>query len=195
MANGDIYRLALEAIDGYGSTVVNVLNYRQELDGPLNTGAQDLAEAFEAAFATGYAGLTVNGCSAKKIVVRNRTVPTEGWEIAIDVAGAASGEGMPPADTVIAQLKTGLIGRSFRGEYNMAGVPQVANESGQVLAAFKTQLIDFIEDIMALGTLIITGTFVLGVWSQTLSEFHPVTSVIVSDDFGHLKSRRPGVGS
>ena len=195
MALGDLYRLAFEYQDGYGSRLVNVLNYRQELINLVNSGAQDLAESFETAYETLWVGITVVGVEALRLVVRNRTNPTEGFEMPLTQAGNIAGEAMPPADTIVAQLKTGLIGRSFRGEVNIGGVPQDANSNGQVSAAYQGFVGNYIAAITSIGPVLQPGMFTLGVYSQLLAQFNPVTSVLISQDFGHLRSRKPGVGS
>jgi len=192
---GDIIRVAFTYRDGYGSRLVNVVNYRQELIDLAASGSEELALAYKDYWETNFGALFTNGVEAISVVTRNRNDATEGFETSVTATGAVSGESMPPADTVVVQLKTGIIGRSYRGEFNLGGVPQGANASGQVDASWKALVISTLEDAKSLGPTLQPGKFTWVVYSAKLNQANDVLDLVVSDDFGHLSSRRPGRGS
>lgn len=188
-----IYRLALEAVDGFGSLVTNVMHFEQaEL--VSDESAEDLADEFATAVQATWQAIIGNGVTAKTIKVRNVADETDGHDLGINWVAARAGVALPPQVAGILRLSTGSFARTAKGSIKFYNPTETDNDAGQPNAGYRTGLEN-------MGTILMGGgspnlaRYQLVVYSRKLLTARKVTSVVAAPLWGTVRSRKPGVGA
>lgn len=188
-----IYRLVLEAADGFGSQVVNVMHYQNTVLGAL-ADAQVLADLFDTSIEAEWAAIVGNGCEAKLISVRNVADPDDGYDKAIAWTATRSGQVLPAQVCGVLALRTTGFSRASRGSIHLPAPTEGDNDGGSPNSTYKSGLSSYGTAIQSLDDTGVT-IFDLVVYSRTQLVARKVTYFVPSDIWGVLHSRRPGRGA
>lgn len=127
----------------------------------------------------------------------NTTPPVSDEYVAnLPVSGSVSGDPLPYQSAMVVTLKTGYAGRSYRGRNYLPGQGEAYFTNG----TFASNIVNSIQG--AYNTLISTygaggsdSNYQLGIWSDKLSVFTPVTQAIVRSNPATQRRRRMAVGT
>jgi len=108
---------------------------------------------------------------------------------AATATGGVATESLPFAAQAVIRLRTGVYtnGREVRGRTYLPGLTEAANDDGKVSATYITNL-----NVVANG-LRNDATCEWAIWSRINGTVSEITSVSTWDQFGIMRSRRPGI--
>lgn len=200
MAIGDVYRLSCRSQrSASGDDAVNVFHFRQETLLILDTPAEDLVGAFIVECELAYRNCFNPAYVLDLYTVRQVTGGTEAFEQSASAAGNVGSAANQLAAQVsgIISWKTGQAGRSKRGRTYLPPSDEAEISSGEWISDYFTRADSFITsmiDGMSFADLTHAG-WTLGVWSEVLTEFTPITTGQLRSVPGTQRKRRLGVGS
>lgn len=203
MAIGDIWHIAAigkwnlqQYVDSFhikflsvGATPAGAVSY-------LNTNYFQLVKTKQSAGLTGYTIHAVQLMNAPPVY--DTTISADG------TSGLT--EPLPNVVAIVASLRTGYAGRSFRGRKYLAGFTEGQNDT-TVDDTLRGALQTYFDDLVAgIGEGGASTDYQWGVWSRKLGQpspgswnyaagWKPITEVIVRDDWGTQRRRRFGVGA
>lgn len=197
MAVGDWYRLIIRLNDiGDLNTVINTLAFRQETSLILDSEGEDLVGAYRDIVEPQYIPLVSSQLYFRKYTVRGITDPLYIFESDdITVQGTAGGQGLPPTDSCVVTLRTGVAGRRNRGRSYLAPTGEGGQAGGVLDPAYISAVNAMFGDMLPLGGGLEFATWSLGVWSEVASAGRIVTSVTPQPVMATQRRRRLGVGS
>lgn len=202
MAIGDIFRLTRTVlIDGvqhvnvmhFNDTLGDIADPEQTLMAHWDVSSPVGPEAPLRGLMRGYTTFTPVGLSCQRIS------PTKGelYEQPLAPYSITPGVGLPTFAQIGVRIATARNDRSGRGRNYYSALAEVdvdgndLNSSGQTLVnAFIAKLVEYFTENGAefIG-------FVIGVWSEKLSEFNAATTFSSASTVGTMVSRRVGHGS
>lgn len=189
MAVNDVYQVDL-LYSNKGEKCANVIHVKETAD-PGTTNEVHIAEAVKDDIWTAALRATMtNDCTLQTIRVR-RIDPTSGGPVmaTVDEAGSIAQDTLPPNSAVMLSMYTARLDRSGRGRLFLPGVPKTHNEDGLLPESVVT-LYDAVGTALT-GTLAESGgTWIVGVWSSTATQFNQFTSWQVRSWIHTLRGRR-----
>lgn len=197
MALGDVWRLSLVGLWSGVDQGVVTLHFKDisgtaefaSLASSIKTGLLTSLKSQQPAVWswTHIAGLTEN------------TIPkvTDEYSTGFPLVGTnVATEPLPQMDAAIVSWRTGYAGRSYRGRSYLPAFCEGAQTQGYLVAGTVTALTGYLDTFLALYGVGGTDTnWQLGIWSDKLAVFTPVTSYLLRSTMGTQRRRRPGVGS
>lgn len=197
MAIGDWFRLSIVFKDtGDLNTVMNTLAFRQESGLVLDEEGEDLIEAYRNVIEAQYLPLVSSQLFLRKYTVRGITDPLYIYESAdLSEQGTAGGQGLPPQNSCVVTLRTGVAGRRNRGRSYLAPTGEGGTAGGVLDPAYITAVNTMFGDMLPLSDSPTTATWQLGVWSEVAAAGRPVTTVTPQPVMATQRRRRLGVGS
>lgn len=197
MAIGDWFRLIITFKDtGDLNSVINTLAFRQESGLVLDEEGEDLIEAYRNVIEAQYLPLVSAQLFLRKYTVRGITDPLYIYESAdLSEQGTAGGEGLPPQNSGVVTLRTGVAGRRNRGRSYLAPSGEGSQAGGVFISAYITAVNAMFADMLPLSDSPTTATWQLGVWSDVAAAGRAVTTVTPQPVMATQRRRRLGVGS
>lgn len=110
----------------------------------------NLAESLEVALGLHGTGSFSASGVLSKIEVRGITDPTAGFDYPISIAGAVSGDMLPPQDAAVISWRTGLVGKAYRGRSFLPYQPEASQAYGVWASGWIDQLQLFADDLITL---------------------------------------------
>lgn len=196
MALNDIFRMAIVGTGPNSQELVNVHHYRQ-----VNTGGGDLGDALGRAWidvaSAAWAQCVSINCAVVQLQIRNLTQPQFGVDFTDDlpIAGAQTGETLPPNASFVISWRTGLIGRARRGRTFMWPPNEAAQASGQISGGQNTLYQAYAAEMLQLLDPDTAAVFNMVVHSETLAEDNQVTTFVIPQFMATQRRRRAGTGS
>jgi len=196
MALNDIFRMALVGTGPNAQQLVNVHHYRQ-----VNSGGGDLGDALARAWvdqaSAAWAAAVSTTCAVIQIQVRNLTQPQFGVDYTDDlpIAGAVTGEALPPNAAFIISWRTGLIGRARRGRTFMWPTNEAAQAGGQISGGQNALYQAYADEMLQLLDPGSAAVFNMVVHSEVLAEDNQVTTYVIPQFMGTQRKRRAGTGA
>jgi len=197
MAVGDWFRLIIKFNDtGDLNTVINTLAFRQETGLVLDEEGEDLIGAYRDAVEPLYLPLVSTQLFLRKYTVRGITDPLYIYESAdLSEQGSAGGEGLPPQNSGVVTLRTGVAGRRNRGRSYLAPSGEGSQAGGVFISGYIDAVNAMFAELMPLGGGLEFATWSLGVWSEVAAAGRIVTTVTPQPVMATQRRRRLGVGS
>lgn len=192
----EVYRLGVECLGPSGQLMVNVLHFRQ-INSIGSDEGTELADAYIADAMPLYQDILSSSCGIVNLKVRNVDRPTFGTDVAVSPAGTGvvTGQASSPTAPQIMTLRTGLIGRSFRGRSYLFPTGESLVGGGQIEGTYATGVNDYFTALQSLTDGVSGAEYRLTVYSPTLTLDTLVTNVTPQEFQGKMGSRRAGVGS
>ena len=192
----ETYRLAIEALGPSGQQLVNVQHYRQTSIGGSDEGTE-LANAWIEFGGPAYGAMLSEHCGIVNIKVRNVDRPVYGTDVPVTpaISGEVSGDASSPTAPQIMTIRTGLVGKSYRGRNYLFPTGEALVGGGQIAGTYATLVASYFAAIQDLIDSVSGFEYRLGVWSPTLSVFTLAQSYTAQEFQGKMGSRRAGVGS
>lgn len=127
----------------------------------------------------------------------NTTPPvSDEYTAGLPITGSLSGDPLPYQAAMVVTLKTGYAGRSYRGRNYIPGQGEAYFTAGifasNVVAAVQGYYDTLIATFGQGGS---DSNYQLGIWSDKLSLFTPVTQAIVRSNPATQRRRRMAVGT
>lgn len=198
MPSGHLYYLSILVNNAANANLcVNKLAFRQETADSASSPGVDLVLAFQEDLEALYVECFSLRYWVRGYQVRGITDPTYGFDVTgLAVQGIRTGEQLPPQVSAVLTLRTGLIGRSYRGRIYLPP----ANEGASIAGVWGPGYQGFCQDFgntLALGvTNSVTGWgATCGVYSRLRDEFNPIQTVNVQATPGTQRRRRIGQGA
>lgn len=195
MAIGDVWRMTILG-EVVGQQQQNVLHYQTLI--PRDGDDDDLPALILIAqeyVAPLYEPITTAEWILREIQIRGVTHPTQGADVVIDQPGVNVGQLLPLQSAPVLSLKTGLIGRSYRGRLYLPTITEDNAQAGVIEEPFYTTLGTFGTNLLQIqrpgGQPYTAG---LVVWSRKLQTATRVISAAPDPILGVMRKRRQGVG-
>lgn len=202
MAAGDIWRIAFEGalanqltvniwhvkFKSVGASIAGAVTY-------LDTNLYQLLKTYQATSQVGYTVHAVQLASAPPV-----------YDTTITATGTVVTELLPPQIAMIASLRTGIAGRSYRGRLYLPGFTEATASGGGVDVVAKAAIQGYFDDLVAaIGSGGSDTDYEWGVWSPKLggasppynlsAGWHAITEVIVRGNWGVQRRRGVGFGA
>ena len=194
MPAGSIFRATCRFSNPSAPTeMVYTLHYEMTNSGGQPTEqleAQELAQELVSQTETLYLPFIPNSHTFVGVRVIGITNPQVQADWASGAVGADTDDAVPLRSAVCVNWKTGVRGRSFDGGSNLMAPGEAQQDSGVILASYKTDITPYLASIDSLLRPNL-DEFSLGVYSRLLDVITPVTTFIVRDTFSTVKSRQP----
>lgn len=196
MAIGDIYRFSLQGDWGGSDQAYVTLHFKA-----LSVGATpaNLASALTAGFVTSLLPFLANVFTWRQwnYLSRNLVPPLSGFSTAgMPKACTQASDALPHQTSLVVTFRTAYAGRSFRGRMYLPAPTESENATGAVLdntSATNLQAV-FTTLVNTYGSGGSDPDWQLGIYSQKLAQFNPVTTSVVRTNWGTQRRRRIGVG-
>lgn len=197
MAVNDWYKLEIVFTDLAGiNTAMNTLAFQQGTSLILDEAGEDLIEAYRDQIEAQYIALVSAQYYLRAYTVRGITDPLYLYEVTgLGVQGTAGGDGLPPQNSCVVSLRTGVAGRRNRGRSYLVPTGEGAQANGGLIAGYTDAVSAMFADMMPLGGGVEFAQWHLGVWSEANNAGRRVTNVIPRPNIGTQRRRRLGVGS
>lgn len=202
MAIGDIWRIAFVGTN-VSQEYVNIWHVKFKSVGATVPGAVTKIK-------TDFYDLFKTKCATNFILTNYHAVQLASPAPVVDgtcsVTGTDASNAMPPQVALVASLRTGIAGRSYRGRLYLAGLCEANNEGIPVAAAVSAIQTYFDDLVASIGSGGASSDYEWGVWSKKLgftapstynlaAGWHPVTSVVVRSIWNTQRRRATGVGA
>lgn len=203
MAVGDVFKLAfLHDVPEADGDVIITHHYRQTGQVTPLVGVplvQDVVDAWMDEGQTTYLAVLSSLIVLDTIQARGITNPLFGADDAVTLSGgrAAGISGLTsPRNSVVASLRTGLIGRSYRGRFYMPPPNEDDIEASILTGAYQNDLLAYILAAVEVISVASGNTYAMTIFSPTLSALGPIidnliTSWLVRRQIGSQRRRRP----
>jgi len=192
MAYGDVWKVALKA---QLSGQLYVLTPHVIEGVYIGDFAQDMAEWAETWLDTNMKSKVASNCKWDTIELRNLTTTTEGLDYPVSITGNRASEPLPNNVAMVVSLRTGLVGRRYRGRLYVAGLTEDVNDSGTWNASFAAGIGTIWEDWLNISFSLGIPHAAMCVYSRKYGIATPVTAISVSQYPGTQRRRRIGVGA
>lgn len=191
MAAGDVYRLVCQwRVAGTANLIVNGFTYRAQSGTILQTQEEDLVAAFKATVETEYNDIVHSTLTLEKYSVIPKPGGAVTYEEIASATGQQVGDCLPYQTSALISWKTGIPGRSNRGRTYLPPANEGSQAGGVLVAAYVTAIEEFADAALQVGDGITTDIYDLGVWSERLSQFRPVTSYVINPVMATQRGRR-----
>lgn len=191
MALNDIYRVVIEGTVRQ-QTVLNTLAFQTTQIGTgseMQALADNVAQVWDVVIQRLAPQLTYS-----RISVRGITDNTAGLDIPYTSSGGAGSEVGDTTTALVVSLKTGLIGKSYRGRNYLPAVPEGAINGSLIDAVTRSAVETAYANFRPL-TDVGGYEFTHVIWSPTLGVMTPVQSAVCDEVPGTIRNRRIGSGS
>lgn len=196
MATGDSYKLEIIGAFGFGQQFVVSHHYRQTLDFPGSTGAEQVIEAWQSDCQSAFLATVPIGAGILKFVARGILGNLEQFEKPVSlIQGTKSGDPLPPNAPPIISWRTGLFGRRFRGRTFMPSGTETDQSGGEINSTFVNLLTSYGNSTLSITASVAGDTFEHVIFSKTGNVVTPVTSFVVRTTLATQRRRRLGTGA
>jgi hypothetical protein len=197
MAIGDIYKLGFIFLsNATGEEQTTGLHLTQQ-SGVVDMGISDVGPIVKDWFDVGLGGanefkqyvsadMSLIRIELRKVLPLSATVLQ--YVTGLPIVGTAAGDDLPPGSSVVASLRTGLIGRSYRGRMYLPTMTEAfCNADGNLTSAVALEIADGIVTMIRAINGVIVGDPVVDVYSRTLGSGEAVIQVKVDE---RIRSQR-----
>lgn len=203
MAVNDVFKMAfINTTPQADGDVIFTHHYRQTAQvTPLvgNLLVQDVVDAWQADAQPAYLTVLSDENTFDEIQARGITNPIFGVDVAVGVSGdrpSLLAGIMPPRNTAVVSLRTGLIGRSFRGRFFLPAMNEDDVNNGILNATYHSLIGDYTADATLITGPGSANEYSLTIYSPTLTGVGPVidnlvTNALVRFQVGSQRRRRP----
>lgn len=150
IAVGDIYKVIVKAQAGYGDDLDLVLHYTPATlfvpSDPLGT----ILDDFAALALVSLSQICSNVITFNKLQSRTLTLPVQGKELLVSVAGTQTGDPLPQQIAVQFLWQTDFLGRRFRGHNKMFYPSEAVLTGGVWTTAFLSTCDNVANDLTQL---------------------------------------------
>lgn len=186
---GDIYRCFIKGNGAVAGQSAGFGLHYEDITVLGNLSMANLAESlFNALDIHGSGSFSASGVLST-IEVRGVTDPTAGYDYPMSIAGAVTGDMLPPQDAAVISWRTGLVGKAYRGRSFLPYQPEVSQAYGTWASGWIDQLQLFADDLITLydtatglipwARLVVLSTVVAGAPRATPLAT-PVTSALIN---------------
>jgi hypothetical protein len=200
MSAGDIYKLtAVFLNNGTGENQTTGIHFTQQAGLPLDMGISDTGPVMKDWWSVGLGGAAAlkTFCSPDMSLVRieQRMVqPLSAvvlqYVVGLPIVGTASGDDLPPGSSVVASLRTGRVGKSYRGRMYLPTFTEAfCNADGNLTSGDALSLADGVVTLIRAINAIVIGDPVVDVYSRVLSSGEAVTDVKVDQRIRNQRRR------
>lgn len=203
MAVGDIWRLAFVGVTAYQEWC-NIWHVKFKSIAATPAGA---ATAIDTNFYTLMAASKWGGGIAlQRVEGRQLAWPQPTYDAAMVRTGVVAGDMLPTQIAMVATLRTGMAGRSYRGRLYLNGFTEGQQSASAWDVALVAAIQTYFDDLVAAyGSGGADPDYEWGVWSKKLGEpalhtynllagWHPITEVAVRGTTYTQRRRTIGVG-
>lgn len=196
MATGDSYKLEVIGAFNFGQQFVHSLHYRQTLDFPGSTGAEQVINAWRDDCEAAFLATVPVGSGILKFVARGILGNLEQFEVPVTlIQGTRAGDPLPPNAPPIISWRTGLFGRRNRGRSYMPSGVETDQSAGEITVGFSNALSAYATTCQNITASVLGDTFEQVVFSKTGLVVNPVTGFIVRGTLATQRRRRLGTGA
>jgi hypothetical protein len=202
MAVNDIFKLAfLHTQPATTGTSVTTLHYRQTEQVTALVGnllVQDVIDAWQDSAQPEYLTSLPDVTTLNVIQVRGITNPQFGTDQAVGLAGGIDDGGLgiiSPRSAPVVSLRTGLIGRSFRGRSFLMSPTENLTANGVMVTALIENIDDYYNAALQITGPVSGNVYRMTIFSKTLSTEESlvdnlVTNFIIRANTGSQRKRR-----